>query len=170
MLVLMVVIVSVIWIINIISGSPESAVAGNKQDIPSPGSPSVAGTAQKGPSAPLAGKANDRIANRLKTDVIGDKNNIDESLNMLTAAEQTAKTVKILESHLNLAAIISGNSPQAFINDSLYKTGDKIDISDGNLNYECVIKKINESEVVIECLGNEISLKIANPDEVIENL
>lgn len=87
-----------------------------------------------------------------------------------TAAGQAikGKIIKKIESTLKLEAIVIGNSPQAFINNRLFKPGDKIDISDGNVKYECVIEKISEMEVLIDCLGTKIKLKIANIFEVIE--
>ena len=78
------------------------------------------------------------------------------------------KIVKRLKYLLKLDAIVSSNNPQAFINNKLYKTGDKIDISDGNKKYDCVIENIGQTEVLIDCLGTKIKLEIANQLEVIE--
>lgn len=107
---------------------------------------------------------------RLIRDFFTDTNDIDQSSNSLNTSGQANRNtiIRRVESLLKLEAIVSGNSPQAFINNKIFKPGDKIYISDKNIIIECVIEKINETEVMISCLGTKIILKISNPLEVIE--
>lgn len=61
---------------------------------------------------------------------------------------------------LKLEAIDSGKNPQAFINDVLLKTGDKLSVKDGKSVYECEVVRIEKESVLIRCGDSEITLKI----------
>lgn len=91
----------------------------------------------------------------------------DHNMNSMNSAVKSG-IIKKIESLIKVDVIVMGNSPQAFINNRLFKAGDKINISDGNGKYDCVIEKISETEVLIDCMGIKIVLKIVNPLEVID--
>ena len=66
---------------------------------------------------------------------------------------------------LKLEAIMSGESPQAFINDVLLSVGDKLPVRDGDNTYECEVIRIEENKVFIRCGQTEIQLKLAETIE-----
>ncbi|MDD5459701.1 MAG: hypothetical protein PHF37_09955 [Phycisphaerae bacterium] len=63
---------------------------------------------------------------------------------------------------LKLQAISRGrdNQPEAFINDSLLKVGDKLIVNDNGDKYECEVISIKEEQVQIDFEGTQISLKM----------
>ncbi len=107
---------------------------------------------------------------RLIRDFFTETNDLEPSLVTTNTNGQPGNNMMIrrIASLLKLEAIVAGNSPQAFINNKIFKTGDTINISDKNVKFEGIIEKINETDVVISCLGTKIILKISNPLEVIE--
>jgi hypothetical protein len=66
---------------------------------------------------------------------------------------------------LKLDAIVSGENPQAFINDALVSQGDKLVVRDGEREYEFVVVKIGQGTVFIRCQDMEITLKLASAVE-----
>ena len=60
---------------------------------------------------------------------------------------------------------MSGESPQAFINDVLLSVGDKLPVRDGDNTYECEVIRIEENKVFIRCGQTEIQLKLAETIE-----
>ena len=66
---------------------------------------------------------------------------------------------------LELEAIMSGESPQAFINDVLLSVGDKLPVRDGDNKYECEVIGIEADRVFIRCGQTEVQLKLAETKE-----
>jgi hypothetical protein len=62
---------------------------------------------------------------------------------------------------LKLEAIMSGENPQAFINDVLLSVGDKLPLRDRDNTYECEVVGIEADRVFIRCGQTEIQLKLA---------
>ena len=109
---------------------------------------------------------NDRLARDFFT-VKDDKPQVAASTYVVakTSDEQFVRRIK---SFLSLDAIEMGSTPRAFINNRLFKEGDKINISDGDEKFECIVEKIIETEVLLNCLETKIVLKLSNPLDVIE--
>jgi len=67
---------------------------------------------------------------------------------------------------LKLEVIDFGKKPQAFINNKLLSTSDKLTIGDGAKLYECEVVKIEKDMVLMKCGEIEIKLKLAQTAEV----
>jgi len=69
--------------------------------------------------------------------------------------------VRRIAEKLKLEAILTGENPQAFINDTLLRVGDKLFIKDGVKAYECEVAGIEQTKVFIRCGKSKITLKLA---------
>jgi hypothetical protein len=70
------------------------------------------------------------------------------------------RSISHLAGKLNLVAICGGSNPQAFINDKLVASGDKLIVEDGNKTFECEVAEITEHEVKVVYLESAIMLKL----------
>lgn len=70
------------------------------------------------------------------------------------------EVIKKVAENLNLEAIVSIESPLAFINDKVLRVGDKLLVGDGVEKYECEVAEIKENTVVMRCREASITLKL----------
>ena len=89
--------------------------------------------------------------------------NVGQSNAAFDSSEETSKRIA---EKLKLEVIDWGKNPQAFINNKLLSTGDKLTVSDGGKLYECEVVKIEKDMVLMKCGEVEIRLKFAQAAEV----
>jgi len=65
-----------------------------------------------------------------------------------------------------LEAVLGSGNPQAFINDKLYRIGDRLTLRDGPDTCEFEVLRIREDSVIVGCNGTELTLKLAQHLEV----
>jgi hypothetical protein len=164
------IVMTLMWGRIFLGKSPADASAGQDQIIPAEQSSAAVGSIQQNASVsfielPKIEGRNDRLTRDFFAINGGSFRQFGSAK---AAGAINDKIVKRIKTLLKVDATVSGVNPQAFINNKLYKTGNKIDISDGNQMYECVIEKISQTEVLIDCAGTKIKLELANPSEVIE--
>ncbi|MGD2095272.1 MAG: hypothetical protein PVH77_09730 [Phycisphaerales bacterium] len=70
------------------------------------------------------------------------------------------EVIKKVAEKLELKAIVSGESPLAFINDNVLSVGGKVFVVDGADKYECEVFEIKEDAVVIKFGEARITLKL----------
>jgi hypothetical protein len=68
--------------------------------------------------------------------------------------------VRRIAEKLKLDAILEGENPQAFINDTLLSVGDKLLIKDGVNAYKCEVSGIEKTKVFVRCGKAKITLKL----------
>jgi len=80
-------------------------------------------------------------------------------MSVLSGDDKTALRISGL---MKLQAISrnNNNQPEAFINESLLKVGDKLTVNDNGEKYECDVVSIEEKQVEINFEGTKISLKM----------
>jgi hypothetical protein len=81
-------------------------------------------------------------------------------VDVVSGPEGKELTRRIAEK-LKLEAIVSGENPQAFINDVLVSQGDKLVVKEADREYEFIVVKIEQDRVFIRCQDAEITLKLA---------
>jgi len=74
--------------------------------------------------------------------------------------------IQKLKNNLKLEAIVEGDDPQVFINGELYSDGQTITVNVGGKKFKCEIIAIRDSEVVLDCFGEVIKLKLSDMIEV----
>ncbi len=94
-------------------------------------------------------------------DFINRKNSPNDvsEVNVISGQANPQEIKKVAEK-LKLEAVWMGNKPQAYINNKLLKTADKVLISDGGKTYEFEVVLIGENEVVVSCEGADVILTI----------
>ena len=64
-----------------------------------------------------------------------------------------------------LKAIVLGETPWVFINDTLLSMGGRLTVNDGIESYECEVVEIEKDSVLIRCREAEITLKFVQTVE-----
>ena len=85
-------------------------------------------------------------------------------VNVISGSE-TEELIRRIAEKLKLEVIVSGENPQAFINDVLVSKDDKLVVKEGENEYEFVVVKIGQDTVFIRCQETEIALKLAPATE-----
>jgi hypothetical protein len=79
---------------------------------------------------------------------------------VLSAADRTRENVEKMAQRVNLQAVLTTGSPQAFINDQLYHAGETFVLQDGADLYLFEVVQVGEDSVRVRCRGNEVILKM----------
>ncbi len=90
-----------------------------------------------------------------------------EQVNVLSSGSGGGNVRRIAEM-LKLDAIVTGDEPEAFINDKLLKVGDKIIVPDGVKKYECEVAVIEENLVIVKVEETEVELRLKDKQDVSE--
>jgi hypothetical protein len=61
---------------------------------------------------------------------------------------------------LKLEAVLKDGNPRAFINDQLYRLGDRLTVRDGSETCEFEVLRIYEDSVLVGCNGTQLTLKL----------
>jgi len=86
------------------------------------------------------------------------------TVNQAKIVNGQSSAIEVAE-RLRLEAIVTGEHPEAFINDKIVKVGQKLNVEDGSKIYECEIVKIQENLVIVKYENSEIELKLKQPNE-----
>ena len=70
------------------------------------------------------------------------------------------EVVKEVIEKLKLEAIGLGDNPRALINNKMMSVGEKLQIREGMISYECEVVQITADTVVIKCGETEVTLKL----------
>ena len=161
------IIMSLLWVRIFASKSPREASAGEGQIIPNENSALTVENIQKDETINLIELPKIEGRNdRLSRDFFTVKGGLLSQFN--AGGNINERIIKKIESRLVLDLIITGADPQAFINNKLYEIGDRIDISDGNQTYNCMIENIHQTEVLIDYSGVKIKLVLEDQSAVID--
>jgi hypothetical protein len=74
--------------------------------------------------------------------------------------DRTSENVGKVAQRLNLQAVFVTGSPEAFINDQLLHKGDALSFQDGADLYLFEVKQIHDDSVLVECRGQQLTLKM----------
>jgi hypothetical protein len=74
--------------------------------------------------------------------------------------DRTSESVGKVAQRLNLQAVFVTGSPEAFINDQLLHIGDALSFQDGADLYLFEVKQIRGDSVLVECRGQQVTLKM----------
>lgn len=97
--------------------------------------------------------------------VLGDKGfDTGAGANVVSGNDSEEKMRQVADK-LRLEAIVLGENPQAFINDQLLRSGDKLTVTVGVNTYECQIVEIEEDMVLIKCEEAELELKLTRASQ-----
>jgi hypothetical protein len=102
------------------------------------------------------------IANRGGGDTLGKE----VSMKVGTAGQEhfDKETILQVAKLLTLTVIEVGERPQAFINDTLLTVGEKLLVAHEGTSYEFTITGIHGNEVLLNCQGVNIEIKLLQPD------
>lgn len=90
----------------------------------------------------------------------GNSGNLTSVEEVGTSKNGSEGIIRRIAEKLNLEAILSGENPQAFINDKLLSVGGKLFVKDGKNKYECEVVGIEQTRVFIRCGKAKITLKL----------
>lgn len=90
----------------------------------------------------------------------GNSGNLTSVEEVGTSKNGSEGIIRRIAEKLKLEAILSGENPQAFINDKLLSVGDKLFVKDGTNKYECEVVGIGQTKVCIRCGKAKITLKL----------
>jgi len=76
------------------------------------------------------------------------------------SANHAQEVIAKLAQRLKLEAVLKSGDPQAFINDQLYRVGDRLTLRDGPDTCEFEVLQIREDSVLVGCNGTQLTLKL----------
>jgi len=76
------------------------------------------------------------------------------------SADRAQEIIAKLAQKLKLEAVLKSGDPQAFVNDQLYRVGDRLTVRDGPDTCEFEVLQIREDSVLIGCNGTQLTLKL----------
>lgn len=137
------------------NGAPASASANAKQTKVEKTKDPVISYVQ----LPFIQGRNDTISR----DIFSDSNftGFNNGANETVISENGENDIQIAAKELKLDAILSGDNPEAFINDKLVKTGEIIKVEKNNKVYEFVVVNISRNTIQLKCSQTVVALTLA---------
>lgn len=163
-------VMAVMWVKVLTKESPQSAEAGltaEQTDMEGQSNTKLKMTFVELPEVP---GRNDIISRDIfdsvgwwdfKTDKTGNNTVGIEGVNVVL----TDVSEEVVAQQLKLQAIVLGETPWVFINDTLLSMGGRLTVNDGIESYECEVVEIEKDSVLIRCREAEITLKLVQTVE-----
>jgi hypothetical protein len=76
------------------------------------------------------------------------------------SANHAQEVIAKLAQKLKLEAVLKSGDPQAFINDQLYRVGDRLTVRDGPDTCEFEVLQVHEDSVLVRCNETQLTLKL----------
>jgi len=166
-------VMAVMWVKVLTKEAPQSAEAGftaEQVDMGGQSSPELKMTFVELPEVP---GRNDIISRDIfdsagwwdfKTGKTGNNTVGIEEVNVIST-DVSEEVVTQIAQQLKLQAIVLGETPWVFINDTLLSMGGRLIVNDGIESYECEVVEIERDSVLIRCREAEITLKLVQTVE-----
>lgn len=111
---------------------------------------------------PVFAQRHDKLDKNFFSEIKSFSENGNSSTNVLNKADNNQ--IETAAKTLSLEAIFSGQTPEAFINDSIYVPGDVIEVERNNVKYQFKLVKILKDRALLKCNDTLVEITIAGAE------